>query len=182
MKKSNKKRQNRSVRNRTVFFRLGMLALVLFAVGMVTAIAKYKARSAEPAAANPPATATNKPAPNFVTIEMNGKKLQVDAQTLQQGPLTQTQAQQIADALKDNKSTDGLVQVQNPDGSVSTDLQGRFQNVLMARKNDDGSVSQACVDNPEAAGAFLNGKQPPAAEPGAGRPKTVAPAKAVAEQ
>src|SRR5207302_9303776 len=76
-------------------------------------------------------------------------------QTLQQGPLTPEQAQQIAAALKDNQSSDGLVQVQNADGSVGMDLQGRFQNVILAKKNDDGSVEQACVDNSEAATTFL---------------------------
>jgi hypothetical protein len=78
---------------------------------------------------------------------------------LQQGPLTQEQSQQIADALKNNKSTDGLVQVQHPDGSVEMDLQGRFQNVVMAKRNDDGSISTACVDNSEAASAFLQGRE-----------------------
>ena len=97
----------------------------------------------------------NQPGNKYVTVEVAGKKLQLNAQTLQQGPLTQEQTQQIAEALRENKSTDGLVQTQHPDGTVSIDLQGRFQNVMLAKKNDDGSVSQACVDNAEAAGAFF---------------------------
>jgi len=162
MKKSIKTTQNRSAQKRTVFFRISMLALVLFAVGMITAIAKYESRHSEPATPKKQSIVANEPGSKLVTIEMNGKKLSVNAQTLQQGPLTQDQAQQIADALKDNQSTDGLVQVQNPDGSVSVDLQGRFQNVVMARKNDDGSVSQACVDNSKAASAFLSANPAPA--------------------
>jgi hypothetical protein len=39
------------------------------------------------------------------------------------------------------------------------DLQGRFQNVTIAKKNDDGSVSAACVDSPEAASAFLQSRE-----------------------
>jgi cell division protein FtsI/penicillin-binding protein 2 len=171
MKKSNNASQSRSAKKRTVLFRIGMLALVLFAVGMITAIAKYESRHSEPAALKKQSTVVNEPGTRFVSVEMNGKKLSVNAQALQQGPLTQDQAQQIADALKDNKSTDGLVSVQNPDGSVSVDLQGRFQNVVMARKNDDGSVSQACVDNSEAASAFLSASPKPAEESGPGRPK-----------
>ncbi|HSB29156.1 MAG TPA: hypothetical protein VLE19_14920, partial [Pyrinomonadaceae bacterium] len=54
-----------------------------------------------------------------------------------------------------NKSTDGLVQVQNRDGSVSMDLQGRAQNVVLARTNEDGTVENACVDEPLAAAEFL---------------------------
>jgi hypothetical protein len=170
MKKPNKFRQNRSARKRTVLFRIGMLALVLFAMGMITAIAKYGSRNSESIIPKNQRPVANEPA-KVVTVEMNGKKLSVNAQTLQQGPLTQEQAQQIADALKDNQSTDGLVQVQNPDGSVSVDLQGRFQNVMMAKKNDDGSVSQACVDNSKAASAFLSANPAPAEESGPAQPR-----------
>ena len=90
-----------------------------------------------------------------MTIDVGGRKLQVNAQTLQQGPLSQEQAQQLAAALKENKSTDGLVQVQKADGTVAMGLQGRFQNVVLAKKNDDGSLSQACVNNSQAATNFL---------------------------
>ena len=72
-------------------------------------------------------------------------------------PLTQEEAQQMAEGLKlfVNQSTEGLKQVQHADGSVSMDLQGRFQNVVLAKKADSGTVTQSCVDNPEAAAAFL---------------------------
>ncbi|MDT5269454.1 MAG: hypothetical protein QOH49_1640 [Acidobacteriota bacterium] len=81
--------------------------------------------------------------------------LRVNPQTLQQAP----QSQPLADQLEGNKTTDGLVQEKHDDGTVSVDLQGRFQNVTMAKKNDDGSVSSACVDTPEAARAFLNSQE-----------------------
>jgi hypothetical protein len=168
MNKSKKTNQSRSVKERTRFLRLHVFALALLGVGGVTAIAHYELRGP----GGPPAgkLAVAKPAPgkNMVTVAVGNKKLLVNAQTLQQGPLTQEQAQQMADALKDNQSTDGLVQVQHADGTVSVDLQGRFQNVTLARKNDDGSVSQACVDNSQAAGAFLNDS---VKETDPGRPK-----------
>jgi hypothetical protein len=171
MKKLNKTTQNPFATKRTVFFRIGTLALVLFALGMITAIARYESRNRQSATSNSQSVSATEPRNRFVGVELNGRKLSVNAQTLQQGPLTQDQAQQLAEALKDNQSTDGLVQVQNPDGSVSIDLQGRFQNVTMARKNDDGSVTQACVDNPKAAGAFLTDTQKPATDPGPARIK-----------
>ena len=135
---------------RTRLVRAGIFASVLIVAGAVTAIAKYESRQ-------PVINAPAQPASNFVTVEVGGKKLRVNASTLQQGPLTQDQSQQIADALKDNKSTDGLVQVQHANGTVEMDLQGRFQNVMLAKKNDDGSVSEACVDSSEAASAFMKG-------------------------
>jgi hypothetical protein len=101
------------------------------------------------------AAAPDKSAGDFVTVEVGGRKIRVNAKTLQQGPLTQGQSQQIADALVGNKSTGGLVEVRHADGTVSMDLQGRFQNVMVARTEDDGSVTNACVDTPEAARSFL---------------------------
>ncbi|HZT57275.1 MAG TPA: hypothetical protein VFA21_01490 [Pyrinomonadaceae bacterium] len=160
MKKRTEK--HHSAPRRTRAFRAGVFACILLAVASATAIANFAARkpaatplASQSAAPAPVANDTAQPAGNFVTVEVGGKRLRVNAQTLQQGPLTQAQSQQIADALKGNKSTDGLVEVQHPDGSVSMDLQGRFQNFTLAKKNDDGSVSAACVDTPEAATAFL---------------------------
>jgi hypothetical protein len=87
---------------------------------------------------------------------------------LQQAPLTQGEAQQLVEQLVGNKSTDGLVQEKHEDGTVEVDLQGRFQNVTMAKRNDDGTVSTSCVDTPEAADAFLSGARQPQAVEGTG--------------
>jgi hypothetical protein len=159
MNKRNKaKRRRVSTVSRS--FRAGIvLAAALLTAGVVTAIARHESASS----AGPRSAAATGAGKNLVTVEVAGRKLQVDARTLQQGPLTQDQAQEIADALKDNKSTDGLVQIRQANGSLSMDLHGRFQDVVIARKNDDGSVSQACVDNPNAASAFLNNQQVPTA-------------------
>jgi hypothetical protein len=35
------------------------------------------------------------------------------------------------------------------------DLEGRFQNVTVARVNADGIIEQSCVDNPRAAAQFF---------------------------
>ena len=154
MKKSKKSAKGHSAAKRTRVFRAALLAAVLLAAGVVTAVAKYGSGSAEPPRREQ-GGAPARPGDPFVTVEVGGKRLRVNALTLQQGPLTQGQSQQIADALKGNKSTDGLVEVGHADGTVSVDLQGRFQDVILAKKNDDGSVSEACVDNPEAAATFL---------------------------
>jgi hypothetical protein len=71
--------------------------------------------------------------------------------------LTPDEARRVADGLRGlvSQSTDGLVQVRRPDGGVSMDLQGRFQNVLVAKKESDGTVTQGCVDNPDTAAAFF---------------------------
>lgn len=146
-----------------------VLIAILLLIGAVSAIAKYKSHQDSNPAAQPH-PAASQPGSHFVTVNVGGRKVQVNAQTLQQGPLTPDQAQQIAAALKDNQSADDLVQVPNPDGSVSVDLQGRFQNVILAKQNADGSLDQTCVDNSAAASAFLQTKETTSqSEPGQGR-------------
>ena len=156
MKKSKRGGKGHSAAGRTRAFRLGALACALLGAGVATAVASYESPAAEPAR-TVEAVAPAQPRGGYVTVEVGGRRLQVNAQTLQQGPLTQEQSQQLADALKDNKSTEGLVEVRHEDGTVSLDLQDRFRNVTLARKNDDGTVTTACVDSPEAAKSFLNG-------------------------
>jgi hypothetical protein len=92
-----------------------------------------------------------------VKARLASQDAHLDGQTGQTQELSDDEAQKLAGGLKDlvNQSTDGLVEVQHADGSVSVDLEGRFQNVTVAKVNKDGSVSQSCVDNPKAAGAFF---------------------------
>ncbi len=147
----------RSARRVPPSVRIAVLAAItLVGAVVVTAIARHEsaatpdsvARESKQAVA--PAAVTNATGTSL-------RKLPLDVQTLQQRPLTQAEAQQMAEALKKmaNQSTDGLVSVSHTDGSVSIDLQDRFQNVMLARKNTDGTVEQACVDNPRAGAAFL---------------------------
>jgi hypothetical protein len=138
-------------------FRAGAFVCALIVVGVATAVATYASRNVEPPKADRAASGAQPAADPYVTVEVGGKKLRVNAQTLQQGPLTPEQAQRFADQLEGNKATAGLVEEKHGDGTVSVDLQGRFQNVVLARRNDDGSVSAACVDTPEAATSFLTG-------------------------
>lgn len=168
MKKSKKDGvEGRSEAGRTRALRAGVIAFALFGACAATAVAKYGSRGAEPPRAERNSSvAPAQPADGFVTVEVGGKRVSVNAKTLQQGPLTQEQSEQIADALEGNKSTDGLVETRHADGTVSVDLQGRFQNVMMAKKNDDGSVSTACVDTPEGARSFLRREDAPAATNG----------------
>ena len=81
----------------------------------------------------------------------------LNQQTGQIRPLTQGEAQRLADGLKQlaNQSTDGLQSVRHADGSVSMDLQGHFQNVAVAKLDEGGNLTQSCIDNPEAGAAFF---------------------------
>lgn len=135
----------------------GIIVVVLvLAISAVSVLSRQTAKVNEP---NKPETisAAPKPVKVFVTQKVAGQDVKVDGQTGEIQPLTPQEAEKLAEGLKPmlNQSTEGLVEVQHPDGSVSMDLEGRFQSVTVARVNKDGSVTQSCVDNPRAAGAFF---------------------------
>lgn len=130
---------------------VGVLAVVIVCAIAATAISMQASKGA-PTGNTPgiPTTASN---PNRSRQTQDGQNLS----QAQIRPLTQEEAQQLAEGIKAlvNQSTDGLKQVQHADGSVSMDLDDRFQNVALAKKTADGNVAQSCVDNPAAAAAFL---------------------------
>ena len=86
-----------------------------------------------------------------------GAPVPLDPQTGQVRPLTPEEAQRLATGIQQlvNQSTDKLQSVRHADGSVSMDLQGRFQNIAVAKLDEDGKLTQSCVDNPESAAAFF---------------------------
>src|SRR5215213_10027789 len=49
-----------------------------------------------------------------------------------------------------SRSSEGLVEVVHPDGTVSVDLQGRFMNVMLATAATDGALTVSCETGPEA--------------------------------
>jgi hypothetical protein len=123
-----------------------MAVLALGAMAAVSLRSQAKDTKAQQANAGTPANLrTNTQPASFVP------------QTGQIRPLTQEEAQRLAEGLKKlvNQSTDGLQSVQHADGSVSMDLQGRFQSVAVAKRDENGNVVQSCVDNREAAANFF---------------------------
>ena len=153
MKKLNKNNKARATtKNRRVRVITISVAILLSAVAAITVVSKQLITANASTA-----QAANSHAPKYVTVKVAGQEVQIDPQTGHIKPMTPEKARQIAEELKArlNKSTDGLVQVRNRDGSVSMDLQGRAQNVMLARTNDDGTVERSCVDQPLAAAEFL---------------------------
>ena len=75
----------------------------------------------------------------------------------EQDGLTAEEAARMAKGLSEviDQSTEGLVEIQHADGSVSMNLDDRFQNVTVARVDQRGNLAQSCVDNPQVAGSFF---------------------------
>ncbi len=157
---------------------LMLAAAAIVATAGITVISRQKA--AERAAENLPTTnqpdmAATRSRP-YVTRRVAGQNIQVDTQTGQTRPLTAQEAQNLAEELAPlvDKSTDDLPKVRRADGSISMDLRGRAQSVIVARVNADGTMEQSCVDNPESAGKFF-GVDPGLIRNAQAARKTVAP-------
>jgi predicted SnoaL-like aldol condensation-catalyzing enzyme len=133
---------------------VGILSLLL--VGIVVAINRDEVISFQAKVADnkPAGAAKSRP---LVTRNADGQLVVVNQQTSQQRPLTPEEQRTLAEGIKQlvNRETDGLVQIEHANGMVSMDLQGRFQNVLLAKREADGTVSQSCVDNLDSAAAFF---------------------------
>jgi hypothetical protein len=147
---------------------IGVVAVTLLLVGVVSALsnqsepivlkAQVEGRKSEVAKENPqtPETAKQK-SRNYVTTNAAGQTVVLDRQTGQSRPMTPQEAQTLAEGIKQlvNPTTEGLVQVHHANGMVSMDLQGHFQNVTLAKREADGTVSQSCVNDLESAAEFF---------------------------
>ena len=172
--KKHQKRTTNSIRKSRRLTVIVVSAFVLLGLGAATAISRQSVESSNP----PKPRVTDKMDKNYITVKVGGQDVQVDSQTGKIKPLTPQEAEKMAKGLKEqlNQSTDGLVQVHHPDGSVSMDLQDRFQNVTVARIDEDGNAVTSCVDNPQAGAAFF-GIEPQLVEDSSNNNNTQAPAK-----
>lgn len=70
---------------------------------------------------------------------------------------TAEETEAMVDQLKSltNRSTEGLTATQQPNGTVSMDLEGRFGGVVLGRANADGTTEVRCVFTMEEAAEFL---------------------------
>jgi hypothetical protein len=120
---------------------MALIAVAILAVGAVTVVSRQSLSNRQQTKAS----------------DQNLKGSAGQNHTLSSDQLTQRDRDALASGLKDmiNQSTEGLVETRHSDGSVSVNIEDRFQSVTVA-KDDNGRLSQSCVDNPQAAGAFFN--------------------------
>lgn len=157
------------------------IIVAVFALGAMAAVSLRTSQAKDSAPQHDNSQASGHGRSNL-SLRVGVQQIPVDGQTGQVRPLTQEEAQELAEGIKQlvNQSTDGLVPIRHANGSVSIDLQGRFQSIAVAKRNEDGKLTQSCVDNPTSAAAFfeidpqLVGVPRDAASPKA---KSTAPAK-----
>lgn len=153
MKEKSSKHSTANRRRRLLLF---AAVAVVVAVTAITVISRQKGRTTQ--AANRDATkAAASTTGTFVTRRVGNQDILINPQSGEIKPLTAEEAQKLAEGLAPmlDTSTDGLTQVRHADGSVSMHLEGRFQNVTVARVTEDGTIEQSCVDNPRAAAKFF---------------------------
>ena len=138
-KQSRKNRKNRSAHRSSIT--MVLIAVAVVAIGAVTVVSRQNLSEKQ----------------STKTTPQNFKSAAGQDPMVSPAPLTQRDQDTLAAGLKDmiNQSTEGLAEVHHSDGSVSVNLEDRFQSVTVA-KDENGRLSQSCVDNPQAAGAFFN--------------------------
>src|SRR4051812_47169692 len=122
-------------------------ALIAFALLLATSTLAAAQKSAS----------SDSSADQYTSVPFAGQSVAIDRQTGKLRPPTPDEARQLGAALKNylNRSSQGLTVKTHPNGVQSVDLQGRFQNVSVAKINADGSASEKCVSNMKEAEEFL---------------------------
>jgi len=148
----NRKKPGRTSPNRIRRLAWSGVVVAIFAIAATAAVSLTN--QAKDSAPTPDISGTKAPAAMNSRV---GTQMPLDPQTGLIRPLTPQEAKALAAGIKElvNQSTDGLQSEQHADGSVSIDLQGRFQNVAVAKRTEDGKLTQSCVDNPKAAANFF---------------------------
>jgi len=105
-----------------------------------------------PHAAATPRNRVQKHVPASPASVRPGMVVGVDPETGQLGMPTAEQMTELSPREQSmiSRSGAGLVQVHHPDGSVSINLQGRFQEFVIARNGPDGKPVYGCLDDARA--------------------------------
>ena len=88
-------------------------------------------------------------------VGASGQQVAVDANTGKLRKPTQEEIQQLITGLKINDSAEGLQAHRVGNNALVMDLEGRFENVMVAKINSDGTLSKACVVSAQQAEDFL---------------------------
>lgn len=86
-----------------------------------------------------------------------GQRAALDPATGTPGEPTPEQIRELEAAMAEmlSQSSEGLQVVELPDGTLTMDLQGRFQEVVVAAVAPDGTVRIGCVERPGQVKAVL---------------------------
>ena len=126
---------------KSVLFRrsCGILTVFLLFIGVLGASAQHAAKG----------TPKNDDA--------SGQQVAADTKNQKVRPPSQEEVQTLLEGMKNfvNQSTEGLQVKRTANGAQYVDLDGRFENVAIAKIGPDGKVQSECVNNLKDAKKFL---------------------------
>ena len=137
------------------------------AAPVAPAVPVMPAAPVTPATPATPVTVASPPAPPVsATPGRAGMVVGIDPETGQIGMPTGPQMLDLSarEQAMISRSGAGLTEVHHPDGSVSINLQGRFQAFVIARIGADGKPAYGCFEDGAALRRSLQTRPAPAAE------------------
>ena len=89
--------------------------------------------------------------------DASGQQVAADTKNQKVRPPSQEEVQTLLEGMKNfvNQSTEGLQVKRTANGAQYVDLDGRFENVAIAKIGPDGKVQSECVNNLKDAKKFL---------------------------
>jgi hypothetical protein len=91
-----------------------------------------------------------------------GQQVAADTKNQKVRPPSQEEIQTLLEGMKPyvNQSTEGLQVKRTASGAQYVDLDGRFENLSVAKIGSDGKIETECVNNIKDARKFLESKEP----------------------
>ena len=91
-----------------------------------------------------------------------GQQVAADTKNQKVRPPSQEEIQTLLEGMKPyvNQSTEGLQVKRTASGAQYVDLDGRFENLSVAKIGADGKIETECVNNIKDARKFLESKEP----------------------
>lgn len=161
MKTGAEYRGNRSAKRISYRSMVAIVAVAVILIGVAAALSMQSRQTKFAITDQRPAEKTSQAVTpgrrNYVTANADGQHVVADRMTGEVRPLTQDEATRLAAGLRQliDQSTDGLIAINQEDGTIAMDLHGHFQNVMLAKRESDGTVSESCVDNLQSAADFF---------------------------
>ena len=137
----------------------GVLLIFLLFVGVLGAFAQHAAKGNDKN--------------NDDSVATSGQQVAIDAKTGKVRPPTREEVQTLLEGMKNsvNQSTEGLQVKRAPNGALFVDLDGRFDNVALAKVGPDGKVLSECINSVKNAEKFLLSTEIPKKTPPVKLPK-----------
>jgi hypothetical protein len=150
--KNHKEKQTHKTRSRAWYFVAALVSTVVLAVIVGISV------SSKTANAQQEKEQTRSQAEDGdTTVQYANQKIKIDPQTGKLRTPTVEEARSIVETIQSltNRSSKGLKVTQTAGGGTKVDLQGRYQTVVVAKPNPDGTNEIMCVNSLEEAAAFL---------------------------